>query len=283
MRRVVGQVEAQRRHGDLIRGQRLHVGARLRREAAALEHQPIIWVAAPVLALVDAHQLGVAPSLARDGDAGDLARRAGREVDVDQDARRDADRQRAPNEVRTMLLRALPMHRLMPLGAAIGLAERDGGDAHQRALHGPGDGAGIGDVLGDVLAAVDARQDQVRLAALHDLAHAHDDAVGRRAAHREMARADLAQAQGIVERERMRDARLVALGRDDEDVVGKLGGDGLEHFEARRMDAVVVGEQDAHGAGRRIGSSGYACAGIARLARAKRRALNPAAPRPSYR
>ena len=58
--------------------------------------------------------------------------------------------------------------------------------------------------------------------------------------------ADLAQAQRIVERERMRHAGLVGLRRDDPDVVGQLARDLLADLEARRVDAVVVGDEDAH-------------------------------------
>ena len=44
----------------------------------------------------------------------------------------------------------------------------------------------------------------------------------------------------------MAGARLF-LGRgDDPDVVGKLARDGFQNLQARRVDAVVVGEQNAH-------------------------------------
>ena len=65
--------------------------------------------------------------------------------------------------------------------------------------------------------------------------------------HREMARADFAQPQRVAERQRMGDARLVALRRDDRHVVRKLARDRFEQLQALRVDAVVVGEQDSHG------------------------------------
>ena len=52
--------------------------------------------------------------------------------------------------------------------------------------------------------------------------------------------------RGSFERQRVRDAGLVALGRHDPDVVGQGPGDALQGFESRRVDAVVVGDQDAH-------------------------------------
>jgi hypothetical protein len=78
------------------------------------------------------------------------------------------------------------------------------------------------------------------------MARAHDDAIGRRAAHRETALPDLAQAQRIVERQRMGDARLVVFRRDHPDVVGQSARDLLAHVEPFRVDAVVVGDKDAH-------------------------------------
>ena len=75
---------------------------------------------------------------------------------------------------------------------------------------------------------------------------AHDDAIGRRALHGVVPLADLAQPQRIVERERMRHAGLVVLGRDHPDVVGQSLRDLLADFQARRVDAVVVGDKDAH-------------------------------------
>ena len=58
---------------------------------------------------------------------------------------------------------------------------------------------------------------------------------------------DLAQPQRIVERERMGDARLVVFRRDHPDVVGQFARDLLAHVEPVRMNAVVIGDQDAQG------------------------------------
>ena len=51
--------------------------------------------------------------------------------------------------------------------------------------------------------------------------------------------------QRIVERQRMRDARLIRLRRDDIDLVGDLRGDAFENLEPRRVHAVVVGDENA--------------------------------------
>ena len=58
--------------------------------------------------------------------------------------------------------------------------------------------------------------------------------------------AELAHAQGLGEGERMRRAGLVGLRRNDPHVLADLIGDVLEHVEARRLDAVVIGDQDTH-------------------------------------
>ena len=44
----------------------------------------------------------------------------------------------------------------------------------------------------------------------------------------------------------MRDARLIRFGRDDIDVVREAPRDPLQNGEARRMNAIVVGDQNSH-------------------------------------
>ena len=85
--------------------------------------------------------------------------------------------------------------------------------------------------------------------------HAHDDAVGRRAAHGEVPVADLAQPQRLGQRQRMREAGLVGLRRDHPHVVGQRARDALQALQAFGMDAVVIGEKDAHGQAAPIFSS----------------------------
>ena len=59
-------------------------------------------------------------------------------------------------------------------------------------------------------------------------------------------RPDLAQPQGIVQRQRMRDARLIQLRRHDPDVVGQRAGDLLHDLQAGCVDAVVIGAENSH-------------------------------------
>ena len=195
---------------------------------------------------VDVEQFVGAHALAGDGDAGDLVRVAVGEVEIDQHAWRHALGNQFLQQRRRMLFGRLPNRIEAARRRAIGLRQREGGNAENRALDRAGDRARIGDVLRDVLPAVDAGQDDIGLLVLQDVAHAHDDAVGWRAAYGETPLADLAQPQGIGQRHGMGDAGLVGLGRDGEDVVGELGGDLFQHFEAGAVDAVVVGDEYAH-------------------------------------
>ena len=65
--------------------------------------------------------------------------------------------------------------------------------------------------------------------------------------------ADLAQPQRIVERERMRDARLVEFRRHHPDVVGERARDLARSTSSpRRVNAVVIGDEDAHPLIRRV-------------------------------
>jgi hypothetical protein len=133
----------------------------------------------------------------------------------------------------------------------IGLRQCERGNTENGALDRPGNGARIDHVFAGVAAAVDAGKHQVGRAILDHVARAHDDAVGRRALDRKAALADLAQPQRIVERERVRDAGLVELRRDHPDVVGQRTADLDADVEPLRMDAVIVGDEDTHGFGRR--------------------------------
>ncbi len=87
---------------------------------------------------------------------------------------------------------------------------------------------------------------EVRPPVLQDGVDRHDHAVGRRALDGVAPLGHLAQPQRVVQRQRMRDAGLVGLGRHDHDVVAEAPGDALQHGEPRRVDAVVVGDEDPH-------------------------------------
>ena len=69
----------------------------------------------------------------------------------------------------------------------IGLRQRDRGNAEHGAFHRAGDGAGIDHVLAGIAAAIDAGEHEIGILAVEHMARAHDDAIGRRAAHREAA------------------------------------------------------------------------------------------------
>ncbi|KKL10921.1 hypothetical protein LCGC14_2551020, partial [marine sediment metagenome] len=71
-------------------------------------------------------------------------------------------------------------------------AECDRADSRQRAFDGRRDGARIGDVVAQIGAAVDARKDHIR-SALHHLAQAQRDRIGRGAGDGEAALVMLAQ------------------------------------------------------------------------------------------
>ena len=139
----------------------------------------------------------------------------------------------------------LPKRRLAA-ARIVGLRQRDGRDAEHRALHRAGNSAGIDHVLADIAAAIDAGQHQIDLFAVEHVTHAHDDAIGRRAAHRKTPVGDLAQPQRIVERQRMRDAGLIVLRRHHPDLVRQLARDLRADIETFGMNAVVIGDQDAH-------------------------------------
>ena len=133
-------------------------------------------------------------------------------------SRRHAFIEDAADDVRRKAQAGIPKRRLAA-ARFIGLRQRDRGDAEHGAFHRAGDSAGIDHVLADIAAAIDAGEHEIDLLAVEHMARAHDDAIGRRAAHRETALGDFAQPQRIVQRQRMRDAGLIVLRRHHPDVV----------------------------------------------------------------
>ena len=105
--------------------------------------------------------------------------------------------------------------------------------------------AGIGDILGTISTAVDAGQHEIGLF-LHQMTHAHDDAIGRRTFDREMPFADLAHAQRIIQRQRMRYAGLIRFRCHDPHFIGKRTRNFLAGGKPRRMNAVVIGDENTH-------------------------------------
>ena len=202
---------------------------------------PVIGIAAAVDALVDIEPLLPPPSQRGDRDALDRLGPAIGKIDVDQHALAHALGEDFADNVRRKLTARFPKRRLAR-ARFIRLRQRDRGNAEKCALHRTGDGAGIDNVLAGIAAAVDAGEDQIRHLAVEQMTRAHDDAIGRRAAHRIPALGDLAQAQWIVERQRMRDAGLIVLRRNHPHVVRQRAGDLRADVETVRMNAVVVGD-----------------------------------------
>jgi len=62
-----------------------------------------------------------------------------------------------------------------------------------------------------------------------------------------MALTDFPHAQGIVQRQRMRHTGLIDFWRHDPDVVGKRARNFFTSGEPRRMNAVVIGNENAPG------------------------------------
>ena len=79
----------------------------------------------------------------------------------------------------------------------------------------------------------------------HQMARAHHRAVTRRAGDPEAPQPSLADPDRVMQADRVRHAALVVLRRDDPDLAGEFAGDLLEHRQTRRVDAVVVGDQNA--------------------------------------
>lgn len=224
--------------------QGVNIGAFDKGAGTFAELQPVIGKTPAVGAGVD---LEVEGELALHGHlrAIDLVGAAVREVEIEEGALRKVQDHQLFQKSRRMRFTDLPWHEARAVLVEIGLAQGKGAHALHRALDGAGDRAGIGHVVGNVRARIDAGEHEVRLD-VHYLPDAHDDAIGRRAAQREMLVGNLAQPQRFGKAQRMGKAALVRLGRDDPDIVRERARDPLQRGEPFGMNAVIIRKQDAH-------------------------------------
>ena len=144
-----------------------------------------------------------------------------------------------------MRARGVPLNAIRRLKTG-GEAHGDGAHTEQRSLDGPRDRARIGDIVGHVGTAIDTRQHKRRPFLAQQIADRHDYTVGRGAAHGERLLANPAHADRLTQRQRVRRATLIQLGRDRPHVIGQGARDIAENFQARSSDAVIVGDQNAH-------------------------------------
>ena len=130
---------------------------------------------------------------------------------------------------------------MMPMARSLRLVR--GG----RALHRGGDRAGEGHVLGDVLATIDAGEHKIRRSALNQVFDTKQHAIGRRSRHRKALLARFAHADRRRQCQRTRRAGFFLFRRNHPDIVAERARDFFEDREACRVDAVVIGAENAHG------------------------------------
>ena len=92
---------------------------------------------------------------------------------------------------------------------------------------------------------VDAGEHQGRAPVRHDAVQGHHDAVGGRTVHGEALGLELPDPERAPDRQRVAGRALLAFGRHHPDVAAEPPGDALQDLETRRVDASVVGDQDA--------------------------------------
>ena len=108
--RLVGEIEPQRRHRDALLGQRGEIASwRRAGNSAAPERNPVIRIAAPIVARVDAQQFLVALALHGDGNAGDFIGRAIWKIDVHQHVARHSGIEHAPDQIGSKFDRSIPI------------------------------------------------------------------------------------------------------------------------------------------------------------------------------
>ena len=129
------------------------------------------------------------------------------------------------------------------------LRQGDGGDALQCRLHRATDGAGVQHVFARVVAPVHARQHKVGPGPVQHVVDRGQHAVGRAAFGGKAARSKLGDHHRVGVADAMPDAGLFERGGDGPDLAartGDFGGNLGQNLQPRRVDAIVVGDQDAH-------------------------------------
>ncbi len=183
----------------------------------------------------------------------DLCGRCGREVDVVENTvivlGPDTLVQKALQCGQAVHARGLECVVKIAVAGAVILAERHGGHALKRRLHRGPDGAGIDRVFGGIVAAIDAREHEVRAGVLHHVMQARKDAIGGAALGGKAARAHLCDHHRAGVGNAVTNAGLLeggGHGPDFTSLTGEGGGDVVEHDKAGGIDAVVIGDQNAH-------------------------------------
>ena len=179
-----------------------------------------------------------------------------RDVDVEQRARRERDVVElvddARDEVGRDVEREAAAEAEVHLARGRLLGDGDPRDAEHDPLERRGDGARVGDVVAEVRAVVDAGDDDVGLEALDEPELREPDAVDRRAVGRVARRAvlevDLLDPERAARGDHARERGAVAVGRHDRELdVGQRDERAPQRLQALGLDAVVVGEEHAHG------------------------------------
>src|SRR5579883_1641586 len=195
--RLVFFFERYRRHRDEAAAHGGDVGLLVVLVLARRVADPVVGAAARVDAFDDV-AAEAAHALARDPHALDGGRCYVGKVDVDEHVLGPPHGQHLAHHVGAVMRGGRPLHRL---AVHVGLAEGDRRDSEQAAFHGAGNGTRVGDVVGEVGAAIDARQNDIGLAVLHEMLDAEQHAVAGRALEREFPLAHVAQTQRLARSE----------------------------------------------------------------------------------
>ena len=125
------------------------------------------------------------------------------------------------------------------------LAHGDGADAEQGGFHRRGDRPGIGDILAHIAAAVDAGKHEIGPPLAEQMVDGDEHAIRRRPVDGEALLPDAAYLQRTADRQGMPRPALLHLRRHDPDIARELARDPLDDLQPRRVDAVVIGDEDA--------------------------------------
>ncbi len=121
----------------------------------------------------------------------------------------------------------------------------DSGQAEETTFHRRRHGAGIDHVVAEIGGIVDTGHDNVRLE-FQQAGQRQVDAIGRRTGHRHGVVVDALEPDRQIQGQRIAGAGAIAVGCDHCHFVPGLAQYGCQHPDARRVDTVIIADQDAH-------------------------------------
>src|SRR6516165_6603982 len=238
----IGPIVAQRRHDDTASVERVDIALRALIARAAAEADPMVGNVARIGSRLDMHTLEQTDTLPRQGQRTNLSRWKVRKVYIEAGRLTPADRQQLAHDTGAEGCGSPPSD-IRAIGPR--LAQRNRRNPQHHPGHCAPHGAGKHRLHAEIGAAIDAAEQKIGRRTNHQMTYADHRAVAGCSGYAVAACTTLGYSDRVMQADGVRHAALVVLGCHHPDLAGELARDLLQHREARRLDTVIVGQEDA--------------------------------------